>query len=95
MCRCYSLTDLIQWAAFIATVRVTAAGLTILARSSIRTLVSTSQGQKSPAEHNPQLHLHGAKAQTRLPLKVKTVSIFTWKTEVLIHSVAEMHHFLL
>lgn len=71
-CRCCTHTHLIKRAAFIAIGRVVAAGLPFLTSPSIWTLVSTNQGQESPTDHNPPLHLHKKrKHMERVSLKGK------------------------
>ena len=54
----YNHMYLIEWAAFIAIGRVVAAGLTVFTHSSIWTLICPNQGQESPTDHNPPLHLY-------------------------------------
>lgn len=49
---------LLKRAAFIAVGLTVAAGLAFLTSPSIGTLIGTNQGQKSPTDHNPPLHLY-------------------------------------
>lgn len=56
---------LMQRAAGIAVGRRAAAGVPEFTFPSIRTLISTNQGEQSPADHNPLLHLHTKRLSER------------------------------
>lgn len=54
----YNRMYLVEWATFIAIAWMVAAGLTVFTYPSIWTLICPNQGQESPTDHNPPLHLH-------------------------------------
>lgn len=54
----YNCMYLVEWATFIAIAWMVAAGLTVFTYPSIWTLICPNQGQESPTDHNPPLHLH-------------------------------------